>query len=162
MSDLLSLLELSQIKAIGNAIDPTLESIWQLKCREYSKTFHTPLHVVLDLDPELVLDSLYAEKYGLGIEDSEIEDLLEILYKIKDPTYSKISREEMEAMVDMVINKETARLKKQKVVETSLPGDKPIEINPVKPQVKSGGMNFADLEKQEAGQELNGEGFEEA
>ena len=149
--DFYSLFELAQIKAINVAIEPTLESIYRIKCRDYSQQFHTPLHVVMnDLDSMMVLQALYETQYPPSIVDDELEDLLDKLQKIKDPTYSRMTQQETEDLVDAVLNKELIRLAKKKpITQQTIQED--IKANDIKTQKttsqpKSGSMQFNDLE----------------
>ena len=76
------LFELCRLKAIALAIDPTTESIYRMRCREYSEKFHTPLHVVeRELDPIFVLQHLYEIQYSTRVVDEELNEILEQLYK---------------------------------------------------------------------------------
>lgn len=147
--DFYDLFQISELKAIGLAIDPTLDSIWSLKCREYSEKFHTPLHVVInELDPVFVLDQLNQDKYHPSVATNELEELLDKLYKIKDPSYSKMSKQEIEDLVDAVLNKEIKRSQSKKA-----PTPESIEAEIKKSESrtpKSGSMNFSDLEKIES------------
>ena len=86
------------------------------------------------------------------------------LYTIQNPEYSRISKEQLEELVDAVMNKEIQRASKKKpVTQQTIAEDikesvskKPIEKKdpPVK-LPKSGGMNFSDLDKLESNQENN-------
>lgn len=155
MSDFYNLFELAQLRAISNAIEPTIESIWAMKCREYSQAFYTPLHVVVnELDPMFVLQSLYETHYTPASVDEELEEILEKLYKIENPLYEKISKEEMENLVDQVLNKELKRLGKKKEISKKIELPKK-EVE----QPKSGFMKFDELEKQESQDELGKKNF---
>jgi hypothetical protein len=155
--DFYSLFELSQIKAIQSALDPSLDSIWRMRCRDYSVKFHTPLHTVInDLDPIFVLQQLNEDRYHPSVVEEELEELLETIYKIKDPTHSKMSDQETEDLVDAVLNREIQRLAKKKA-----PTQETIkaEIKQAESKPKSGGMTFGDLEKMESKAEVNKAGF---
>lgn len=147
---LFDLIDIAQINAIQDAVNPTQESLYRLKCRDYSTIFHTPLHMVHTLDPLFVLKELYSHQYRLGEVDNELEDLLDILYKIQDPTYNRLSKEDTEELVDAALNKELKRLGKKKPenkVDTKNTSEKK-KLKVDKP--KSGGLNFSDLEKKES------------
>ena len=111
-----------------------------------------------ELDPITVLQALYEDKYHPSIVEQECEDLLEKLYLIKDPTYTRMSKEDEEAMVDAVLNREIARAAKNKrpTQETIQSEIKKAES---KPLPKSGGMDFGNLEEIDAKGEANKEGF---
>lgn len=159
--DFYSLFELAQIKAIHSAIEPSMDSIWRLRCREYSEKFHTPLHVVInELEPMFVLQQLYESDFPPSILDDELEDLLEKLYQIKDPSYTKMSKEELEELVDNVLNREIARSKKNKkdITQETIIAD--VQKEEIKKQ-KSGSMNFKELEKLDSQQESSLSGFKD-
>ncbi len=162
--DFYQLFQLSQIKAIGLAIEPTLESIYMARCREYSIRFHTPLdHVVNNLDAEFVLDALNQDFYNISEVREDLEGTLDILYKIKDPNYRRDTPEETEAMVDNALNYLLARQnRKKRPTEESIQAD--IRAAEKKPTAnpKSGKMSFGDLEKMDALTETNKAGFDEA
>lgn len=141
------------------ALEPSLESIWRIKCRQYSITYNTPLHVVTnELDPMFVLQALYEEQYSPSIVEEEYLELLDRLYTMRDPNYTRISPAETESLVDAVLNKELARAAKKKkpTQENIQAAIKEAEVKP-----KSGGMNFESLEKLEADAESNKSGFED-
>jgi hypothetical protein len=154
--DFYSLIELQQLKAIALALEPNLDSIYRIKCRNYSQKFQTPLHLVYELDPVQVLRDLFEDQYPPSIVEEELEELMDRLYTMKDPSYSRMSAEETEELVDAVLNREIKRLSKKKppTQETIKADIKAAEIP------KSGGMNFADLEKLEAKAETNKAGFD--
>lgn len=154
MINFFDLYELSQIKAIGLALQPTPQSIWNMKCREYSQKFYTPLHEVHKLDPQFILDTLYQDKFHPSIIEEELEELLEILYKIKDPTYSVINKEELENLVDNVLNKEIMRASKKKTPTLpEITSQVKAEENRLP---KSGGIDFKALEELEALENTSG------
>jgi len=154
-----SLFEYCELKAIDACLDPTPDSIWRIRCRQYSEKFYTPLHVVMnELDPIMVLQALYEDKYHPSIVEQEAEDLLEKLYLIKDPTYRRVSREEEEAMVDAVLNREIARAAKKKP-PTQQTIQEDIKKAEKKSLPKSGGMDFGNLEKIDSEAEASKSGF---
>ena len=154
--DFYSLFELAQIEAISVAIEPTMDSMWRSRCRDYSIRFHTPLHVVMnELNPMTVLQALYEDRYHPSIVQDELEELLDILNKIKDPSYARMSAEETEALVDAVLNREIARFEKKK---KKAPTTDSIQADIKQAQPKSGSMNFGELESLEAEKE-SGKGF---
>ena len=159
MNSFYDLFEICRLKAIALAIDPTTESIYRMRCREYSEKFHTPLHIVeKELDPLFVLQHLYEVQYSPRVIDEELNEILEQLYRIKDPNYAPMSKEDMEDLVDAVLNKEIQRLSKKKrpTQETIQQEIKKDEIK--KP--KSGSMSFGDLEKLEENIESSKAGFD--
>ena len=140
------------------ALEPTLDSIWRMHCREYSQRYHTPLNVVMnELDPMIVMQALAEDRYRPSIVDEELDELMDILYKAKDPTYSRMSQEEIEGLVDAVMNKEIQRAaKKKRPTQETI--EAAVKIAEAKP--KKGSMNFGDLEKMDAATEGPKSGFE--
>jgi hypothetical protein len=144
--DFYDILELAELKAIESAISPTMETIWRMRARDYSQKFFTPLHIVLnELNPMMVLQALYEDKYPPSIVKDELEELLEYLYKIKDPTYEKMSKEDVENLVDAVINKENSRkTRNKKLTPENIEAEiKTQEVKKTFP--KSGSMSFDNL-----------------
>jgi hypothetical protein len=165
MSDFLDfyqLMELSQLRAINCAIEPSRDSLWREKCREYSVRFFTPLHIVInDLDPMFILQALYEEQFSRFIVEEELEEILEKLYTVRDPDYTSVSKEELEELVDNVLNKEIARKsKKKKPTQETIQND--IKENSKKSLLpKSGSMSFKDLNRIESSSESNKLGFKD-
>jgi hypothetical protein len=156
----------AELLAIGVALSPTPESIYSIRCREYSDRFRTPLHEVYDLDPMFVLKNLYEDKYQPSEIHDEMEDLLDKLYTMQDPTYSRMNKQDLEDMVDAVMNKEIKRLAKTKdpiTGELKNPllakktSDK--EVKPIPP--KGGSMSFESLEMSDEAAEGNKGGFKD-
>lgn len=147
MLDFYVLLELAELRAIHAALSPDANFAYRARCRQYSTLFHTPLHVVYDLDPLFVFQSLQEEKYTYRETHDDLEGILELLYRIRDPQYVTVSQQDTEDLVDAVLNKEIERAarKKTPIQETysSLPEQKPAP----KAKPKSGSMSFGDLEK---------------
>lgn len=159
MFEFYDLFDLAKLRAIDFALDPSLDSVWRSRCRQYSITFNTPLHVVMyELDPLFILTALMEEKFNPSIIDEELEEIVDILNTIKDPNYSRMSKQEVEDLVDSVINKEILRSKKKKA---PTPENIQAEVKEAesKPKPKSGSMSFGDLEKIESREENNTKGF---
>lgn len=154
MIDFYTLFEFSEVKAIEAALDPSLASIWRMKLRDYSIKFHTPLHEVQQLDPMFVLQHLYEDRYHPSIVEDELEELLDKLQVIKDPTYSRLSQQETEDLVDAVINRELKRASVKKAAVEK------VEEKVSLPKPKSGSMNFSQLEELESKSESNKGGFD--
>jgi hypothetical protein len=159
--DFYDLLELAQLRAIHSALEPSADSIFRIKCRQYSEKFHTPLDRVMnELDPNLVLQALFEDQFPPSIVEEEAEDLLDRLYTIKDPSYRRISQEETENLVDSVLNREIARLAKTKK-KAPTPENIQEAVKQAEAKPKSGSMSFGDLEKMETASEANKSGFKD-
>lgn len=155
----LELIEQAELLALHAAISPSIESIYRLKCRQYSVMFHTPLDRVMELDPAFVLQALYEDRFSASAVDEELEELLDRLYTIQDPTYSRISQAETEDLVDSVLQKEMKRLGKNKPSEKTLLAKNTSEKETKTTNPKSGGLSFESLEKADEAIEGNSNGF---
>ena len=144
--DFFDLIEQSTIEAIQSALEPNAESIYRIKCRQYSTQFFTPLKEVYDLDPTFVLRELAEDLYKPSEVREEPEEILEKLYKIQDPAYERMSAQETEDLVDAVLNHELKRKGKKKEVKENTSEKNTIQ----KEKSKSGGMTFSDLDKQDS------------
>lgn len=150
MFDFYEVMQIAEVKAIHSALDPTMASIWRRKCRDYSLTFHTPLHMVYQLDPEFVLQNLYEMEYTVNGVSEDLESILEYLYKAKDPTYQPINPAETEELVDAALNN---------LIKKGL-GKKPKQVEKKEVSLpKSGGLSFTDLAKAEESAEQGKSGF---
>jgi len=165
--NLYDLIHHAELLAIGVAISPTPESIFAIRCREYSDRFRTPLHMVYDLDPMFVLKNLYEDKYQPSEIQDELEDILDKLYTMQDPTYSRMNKQDLEDMVDAVMNKEIKRLAKAKdpitgELKNPLLAKKTSENKKEEaPKPKSGGLSFESLEMSDEAAEGNKGGFKD-
>ncbi len=155
------LIEHAELLAIEAAIAPSPESIYRMKCRQYSVQFHTPLNQVMELDPMFVLQAIFEERYHPSIVEEELEELLERLRKIEDPSYVRMTQQETEDLVDAVLNHELKRKGKSKdkpLEKTLLEKNTSEEIKKPIPQ-KSGSMSFEDLSKSDEMEESGKSGF---
>lgn len=162
----LDLIQHAELLAISVAISPTEESIYNIRCREYSDRFSTPLHLVYDLDPLFVIRNLFEDRFRPSEIQEEIPELLEKLYQIKDPTYTSMSKQDTEDMVDNVLNREIRRLAKKKDPWTG-EVQKPSVVKNTsgeevkEPPKKSGGVSFESLEQIDEAGEANKGGFKD-
>ncbi len=68
-----------QILAMRDVLKPSWEATYRQICRHYSKTFHTPLTEVLNLDLEFVLQHYLEDAYAAMEEDERLKFALEIV-----------------------------------------------------------------------------------
>lgn len=89
--DFKEILEYCQAEAIANKLAPTEASVWRALCRTYSGLFHTPLHLVLEMDVEHVILNVYeSQSENLDTEDyQKLEHIMDTLQTIKDPEYER-------------------------------------------------------------------------
>jgi hypothetical protein len=105
------LLDFCSAKALHESMEPTEEAVWDSICREYSIKFHTPLNVVRDqLSPEFVIAQVYANRLE-GIDHEEhLEQILDSIYTMEDPSYSKEKAAEQQSFDEQAEKDEQERL----------------------------------------------------
>ena len=113
MVDYQYLLDYCQIEALANAVRPTESSSFRAICRSYSKLFPTPLHLVLNLDPEFVILNVYEHQAeSLDLKNYQrLEDLLDRLSSIDDPNHESKKKKEQEEFDRKAEAEEAERIK---------------------------------------------------
>lgn len=113
MIEFKDILEYCQIEAISSRLSPTEVSVWRALCRSYSKMFHTPLHLVLEMSPEHVILNVYEEQTDeLDIDDYlKLEHLMDVIKKIEDPEYAAKQVNEQEDFDRKAEQEEADRVK---------------------------------------------------
>lgn len=137
------LLDSAMASAIADRLAPTEESNYVYWCRQYSKTFHTPLTEVLKLNPVHVVKMVYEDMMDSDSQMEEnVDKYLETIYGIEDPEYETLKDKDEEEYLALAEEEEAERLRLGKPIhkalkdETSLPDSLP----------KSGGINLSYLE----------------
>jgi hypothetical protein len=133
------LLVYCKLMAIQNALVPTEESVFNSFCRAYCKRFYTPLHLVHQMDPEIVIQSVLDDNYEEVDTSEEIEGILEDIYVIENPQYRK---QQMKQMDSFIVNME--RLEKDRLKTKRDKEDKQKSILRHQP-IKSGSVDFTKL-----------------
>lgn len=158
MIDFKDLLEYCQAEAIASRMSPTEASVWRQICRTYSEKFHTPLHQVLEMDPEHVVLNVYeARAEDMDTEDyQKLEHIMDILMGIEDPNYESKKLAEQEEFDRQAELEEEERIRAGRAVHKSLQKDldrkKALENGEPEPSKKpTGGMiNLDYLSKQDS------------
>jgi len=142
------LIETCQSIALADRLIPSDEANWHYFCREYSKTFHTPLHEVLKMQPEFICTTMFSESFAKLDLEEQMDDITDIIGSLSDPEYDikreRAYREEMRKIVE----EENLRLESGEAVHPSLEKDKAIIAPPnesneeFKEPPKSGGINM--------------------
>lgn len=110
--DLLTAIQLSAMKAVEQ---PDHEACLRRVFRSYSKTFHTPLHIVEELPEEVVLQAYYEELYSeMKPEDRELE--IEALLETDEQRAERQTKKDSEAAAVAALVSDTALLEAIKVV----------------------------------------------
>jgi hypothetical protein len=154
--------EFCQALAIANKFSPDEEAVWRSVCRKYSSKFSTPLHEVLEMDPEYVFTHYYEDQLEDLDAEEHIDKLLDIIYGLEDPEYEKTKKEEFDTFLEQAEAEEQERVKLGKPIHPALRGETSLK-NTVKKQEdvvpespKQGFIDLSYLEKEESGT-----GFEE-
>lgn len=130
-----------RLKALLAVTKPDEEADLRYIFRWYSKTFHTPLHQVAELDPADVLTAFYETTFEEMTEEERAKDLYELLerpserrlrLKAKDEeraeiyTFAKLAesqeaaKAEKKRLADLEVAKQQTTFKPVKPPETSL------------------------------------------
>jgi hypothetical protein len=151
------LTEYCQALAIADKLSPDEASVWRSVCREYSKKFSTPLHEVINLDPEFVFLHCYEDQLEDLDNLEHLEKMIEIVQGIEDPDYDQTKRDQFDRFIEMAELQEQERIKLGKPIH---PGIRKAQADQVAlPDVdtgkalndapKSGHLNLSYLEKEE-------------
>lgn len=136
------LLQYCKVKAIGDSLSPTEESIWRSACRYYSKKFNTPLKEVMKMDPEHVFLFNFEEQLNeLDLEEN-IDSILEQIYRIENPNYEEKKEEEIQEFIKKIENDEKINKSKIDSSKKTLPEN---EEKSKKEQPMGGFVDFSNL-----------------
>jgi len=158
--ELYELIQALKVQSIADLFEPDADSIWRWYCRNYSKAFFTPLYQVMNLDPQHVILSVLENNLepagGENLEDN-VEDLLERVYAIEDPTYESMKRKELEEIDSEIERIEALRIKENRPIHKSLKvpdvfkktllKEEKVEAPKIPP---SGGINLSYLAEQDS------------
>lgn len=125
--ELKDLLETAQALALANKLAPNEEAAWNRVARAYSKTFHTPLHEVVKLDPEQVALAYYEEQMESWKEDEHMEDILDLIYGLQDPNYDANKEKELREQYKRIEEEEAIRIADGRAIHHSLEKKAPTE-----------------------------------
>jgi len=158
MIEFQDLLDYCRAEALASKVSPTEDSVWRSICRDYSEMFHTPLHLVLQMDAEHVVLNVYEKQAeGLDIEDyQKLEYIMDVLRTIEDPNYEAVKSKEQEEFDRRAEEEEELRIKSGKAVHPTL--QKQVDAKrllekgePETPAKPTGGMvNLDYLAKQDS------------
>jgi hypothetical protein len=95
------LAEYCKAEAIAAKLTGGEVSDWRYFCREYSKTFFTPLHVVMTLSPEHVILSVFEDQLGkrnVNVPE-DLEAITEEIARLQDPDYDSTKEKAIDLYV---------------------------------------------------------------
>jgi hypothetical protein len=106
------IVEFCKADALAYRLMPSEVSDYRYFCREYSKMFHTPLHIVFTLPPENVILAYFEEEFekkNLSIDD-DFDSVVEEVRRIEDPEYDATQEKEFSEFVEGIELFEEGRL----------------------------------------------------
>lgn len=114
------LIDLCRAQSIANALYGGEDATWRYICREYSRTFHTPLHIVKQLEPEEVILEFFSNQMDDVKADDQLDSLLDQIYTLEDPNYAKEVRDELRNFMKQAEAEEEARVKSGKAIHPAI------------------------------------------
>lgn len=160
MISLDDIIDYCRAEAISGKFYPTEISNWRWFCREYSKTFHTPLYQVMDMDPEHVILSVFEDGYDARRlrKKEDVDAIIDDLRRLEDPNYDANQENRMADWAAGIEQWDKMRVSKgAPLPKKTDPKDPPKD--PPKPLPKEGGINLSYMSKEEENDPENG--FEE-
>jgi hypothetical protein len=151
------ILSWAHAQAILNTLESSEVAVHRQICREYSKKFHTPLHLVLQMDPHDVILAYYEDLLENFDKDEpkHMEYILDTIYTLEDPNYSTEKGNELQEFIDKAEQEEEERvaagrpihkaMKKQVTLKHD--SEKPDPALPKRPT--GGSINLSYLSKEE-------------
>jgi primosomal protein N' len=118
------MLDIEQLKqiALANVASPTSEYYYRMICRWYSKTFHTPLHVVFTLPIQDIFLAYFEEGYEMMDEEKKFEEMIRVI----DPDFDAKEEEAIQEFISMIEeqeeNKRRAKEEKEKIKKLAQEG----------------------------------------
>lgn len=116
--NLRDLIDYCKAEAVAAKFYQTETADWRWFCRQYSKMFFTPLHLVKTLSPEEVVLAVFEEqleKFDLSkVED--LQALTEQVRRLEDPDYDENQERELQEFISAAEQFEEARLDQGKPV----------------------------------------------
>jgi hypothetical protein len=142
-------IDFCRAEALAGKLYPSDVSDWRWFCREYSKTFHTPLDLVMVMEPEHVILCVLEE--GLDSRRLKNKDdakaVIDELRRLEDPDYEATKAKEMDDWAVGIEDWEDDR------VASGAPLPKKIKvgqkIEEPKELPKEGGINLSYLQEEE-------------
>lgn len=145
------IVEVAWAEAFASKLDGDEAAMYRGICRIYSKTFHTPLHVVEnELDPLYVVRSVYEDQLDSSkLDDVEtVQKMLEMIYSLEDPNYEVEQEGDLKEFMEEAEQEESERVKSGTKLFKHLSAKKKESTEPAKELPKSGGINLAYLDEE--------------
>jgi|GEM_PF-4709127 len=114
------LIDYCQAVAIADSLTAGEEANYRYICRNYSKTFNTPLHVVYTLEPEDVIRAFFEDQMDTRDTEKDIENILDKIYELEDPDYVKVKKKEIDNFIKQAEEEERQRLAAKKPIHPGI------------------------------------------
>ena len=150
--DLKELLEYCESIALAGKLSPTEDSVWRSICRSYSRKFSTPLHLVMEMEPEFVITQFYEDQFDDVDEEDQIEKIYDMILTLEDPEYAKQKQEELDSFIEQAELEEQERIKNNKPIHPALRGESQPNIPKLQepPKPTSGSVSLSHLASEES------------
>jgi hypothetical protein len=145
MIRLAEIIESCKAEALAGRFSPSEVTDWRYFCREYSKTFHTPLHLVLEMAPEQVILAVLEDQLSrknLNVTE-ELEQVIEEVRRLQDPNYDANAEKVMDDFVKFAEAQEAERIKRG----DPIPGPKKKGMQKLQPEPEKPTQGFVDLSR---------------
>lgn len=106
--------------AIADSLSAGEEANYRYICRQYSKTFSTPLDQVYDMDPEEVCRAFFEDQMDSRDIEKDLETLLDIIYELEDPDYAHEKHKELKDFMKNAEEEERQRIAQKKPIHPGL------------------------------------------
>lgn len=151
------ILSAAHAQAILNTLESNEEAVHRQICRAYSKKFHTPLHVVLQMDAHEVILAYYEDLLDDFDKDEpkHLEYILDTIYTLEDPNYAAEKDDELREFIADAEKEEEERLAAGRPIHKALRREPSLKdtsekSEPAKPKKPLGGsINLSYLAKEE-------------
>jgi hypothetical protein len=143
------IIESCKAEAIAGRLAPNEVNEWRYYCREYSKTFHTPLHVVLTMPPEQVILPFFEEQLGKKnlSEPDQFEAIVEEIRRLQDPNYDENKEKSEDDYVKGIEAWEAERVRKGAPIPRPNKKKKKVEAEEPEPVPETRKQGFVDLSR---------------
>lgn len=132
------IIDYCRASAIADSLNAGEEANYRYICRQYSKTFFTPLHLVYDLDPEMICRAFFEHQMDQRDAEKELENLLDTIYELEDPNYTAEKREELTDFIKEAEKQERDRIAKGKPIHPGIKREDEVTLkSATEPTVKS-------------------------
>lgn len=126
--NLQDIVDCARAMAIADSLAAGEEANWRYICRHYSKTFHTPLHLVYELSPEEVIRAFFEDQMDSRDVEKELDTIMDSIYELEDPNYDASKREELTDFIKEAEEEERERIAAKKPIHPALAKENEVSL----------------------------------